>query len=581
MFEWIFKLTDQLSGPAKRAADALGEVDRKSRGAEQGVHNFVDEIQRAQRELGKIKSDAGGFDKLIKAQRELSQVQGLRRLRSELAALKADPSGFKEMVKAQKELAGLQDKLTKEAGGGDVFGWKSAALAAAAVLIAGAFKVGQLVKDGFVAAVGEAKEFEKLRLSARLTLGGEDKGRAFLKESDRISGLTAFDDDVVAKLMQPLNAAGFDDQAARTAFAAASDLAAQRGQGQEGVHEAIAQITRLKLGGTIDKRHLVGFGVDAKAFWEDLGKQLGVSGEQAEKLGGQGKIETTRMLNALYEGIERRQGGELGTGAIAAGQTLDARIQKLMQLPGDMLKPLVDSPGYKMLNEALAGVLKTLDPSGPLGQKIMGGLGDVFTTLSGWVKEALDPANIEAFASGIERAISFGRDLWSIFSDVFGILRSVWGVLSDVGVIDLLVGGVQFLVGLLKEAFGFIRSVVDSVKEAIESIPGFKEGPRDETVDRVMREAGFTRPEEKRAVGDPSWLPFEVGSLAGSDVPFGPSDVPHPVHAPTSGNSVSISAPMTFHFDGSVDKEKAADFAAEFGRHMSSQLERARAEAGR
>lgn len=378
-------LLEQVTGPAKQAQDALQRL--------------------------RVKAVAAG--------EALDFSKELKRSVDELARLKLDPKGFQAVLKAQKEIEREQEKLKKSMeptflgmGSG---GWAAIGVGVAAFgagLVAAGVKFASIIKDTFDHTLQVAGEYEKLKLGFDLSLGkeGAEKSRADIA---RFADKNGFDDDEIAKVMLPLLRAGFDQQGARTAFTAAADVAAGRGEGGNlGLIQSITDaFEHIRLRGEVQERMLPSLGVDARAFYQSLGAQLKVSAETAKKMAGEGKVDPQRILNTIYQGIERAQGGNLGTGSQAYGKTFSAYQHRLEQLPDNYLKKMEESPAWDKLKEKMDGLLDRLSPDSENGKKIMAALFRAFDKIVDLVEKIFTPENIDRFADTLEKIVGFAGDL--------------------------------------------------------------------------------------------------------------------------------------------------------------------------
>jgi hypothetical protein len=147
-------------------------------------------------------------------------------------------------------------------------------------------------------------------------------------------------------------------------------------------------------------------------------------------------------MNAIYAGIEKRQGGKLGSGTEAASKTMSSRMGKLEDLPNQYLKKMSESPAWNRLSDKLGGLLEQLSPEGPHGQKVIASLFHTFDRLAEWVGKSLTPENIDGFVNGVSSLIAK-------LTQVPAILESIYRISRDVA---LIYGGVKLLQGL--DAFG-------------------------------------------------------------------------------------------------------------------------------
>jgi hypothetical protein len=201
-------------------------------------------------------------------------------------------------------------------------------------------------------------------------------------------------------------------QGARTAFAAAGDVAAGEGRGTDfgRVSEVLEGFQNIFLKGGINERKLVNLGVNAPDFYRQLASQLRLgSADEAKKRAEAGKIDPQTLLNAIYHGIEQKQGGKLGTGTIATSQSYQARLERLQNLPNEYLKNLVESPAFNKASDMLAGLLEKLDPEGPAGTRIMAAIESMFDKIGDLIGDPETAA--ERFASGVESAVHLVKEL--------------------------------------------------------------------------------------------------------------------------------------------------------------------------
>ena len=415
-FSFELKLVDDVSRNAKKAADSLRGVENQAKKTHDAM-DFSKELEKTEQALHKLGKD---------------------------------PAGYTKLLKAQKELAEQRQKLAKQAGVGREtfgealgkkfnFGLLTSAAFAGEVLAEGAFKLGEglveaahkvveIFTEGLAKAFEESGKEEKKRLAFRLSLGAEG-GKESREDIERFSKLTAYTEDEVAKMFLPLRRAGFNQKAARSAFAAAADIEAGGGVS---ANEALDTFTNIKLKGGINERKLVGMGVNAPEFYKTLAKKLGTNSETAKKRAEEGKLDPQLLLNTIYEGIEKRQGGKLGTGAVAAGNTFEARLHKLQNLPNQYFEKLVDSPGFQKVSDAFGKLLEKLDPDSEAGQRIMASLNSMFERIIGWFDSLTSDNGIDDIASGIQTAVATLEKGVDFASKLVDWLKTAAGVAESV-----------------------------------------------------------------------------------------------------------------------------------------------------
>lgn len=392
---------------AKRAADAERSAKQVEKAQMRSIINEMRANQRAMRESDKASA---------KKERDLRRMTLLHdranRMNEEFD--KKRKGGFWASFSERLPFRSIGDYAKGE------FWGKLAADGVEKIVsgfVEGAKMAAEIVYEGISRAFEAGSKREQLALNYRFLLGSKEKGDEALADIDRFSGKTRYDDDEIAEMMRPLFNAGFRGTGARSAFAAASDLnAAGLGETQD----FLEQITRIKLRGGVQERQLAGMGVSVPDFAKAIAKALHTDTKTAMTRAQAGTVDPQLLLNTIYEGIEKRQGGQLGTATEAMGQTMGARWHKLGQLPDDYLKTISQSPAWKGLSDRLGGILDDLNPNGPKGQKIITALLNAFDRLATLIQRALTPENIERFVNGLEGAAKAAGMIADAFATIFG-----------------------------------------------------------------------------------------------------------------------------------------------------------------
>jgi hypothetical protein len=413
---FTLELVDKVSANAKKATESVRKIEEQGKKTAKAL-DFSGDVAKTQAALDKIAKDPAGYKKLLQLQKKLRDEQA--KIRAELN--KPAPQGF---------FASFSSKLPFRTIGQYTQAAMAGALLADGVMRAGGFlvdsahKVVDIIVDGFKKGIEAGSKQEVLRLGERLSLG---KGAgAFAADADRFAGMTGFDDDAIRSMLLPLRRAGFDQQAARSAFAGAADIAAGLGKGgdQSAVAEALDVFTKIKLKGGIGEKQLVGLGVSPKAVYEDIAKQLSIGVAAAEKKVADGKIDDPqRIINAILRGVEKTQGGKLGTGSIEYSKTFEAKWRKITELPENYLKKLVDSPAWGKLTEAATRFLEFMNPDGPTGQKIFAALESAFSRIVGWIDGLASEGGLATFGASLQTIVGIAESLVSAVSTVVDLLR--------------------------------------------------------------------------------------------------------------------------------------------------------------
>lgn len=426
-------LNGGLIGPAKQSADALraleqqmdhtssafedaltGKVKQPFEDARKEVKGFSDDVNKAMKDAARLAGDPKGFQMLAKAKKELADQR--KKLLQEAGVI-APPKppgggggkGGGDFAKGFASEFGLGSLASAEAVGSLI---ASGITGAAHLLIDAAHKMVDIVSEGFKRAFVEGSKYENLKLGYKLSLRGAE-GRESMEDVGRFSKMTGFDDDVINQMLLPLRRAGFNRQGARSAFAAATDIAAGNGRGgdQGFVQSILEGFNHIMLKGGIQERRLPELGVNAKQFYTDLANTLKTTTDAAKKLAEEGKIDPQLLLNTIYRGVEKRQGGPLGTGGIAYGTTMQARLGKLEDLPNQYLKAVAESPQWDNVSEKFGHLLDDLDPDSPRGRKIVGSILHAFESLAGVIDRVFTAENIDSFVHGMEALVDLAGEL--------------------------------------------------------------------------------------------------------------------------------------------------------------------------
>ena len=400
------ELLDKVGGPAKKAAAALRSVEDQAKKTNKAL-DFSSEVGKAHDALKKLKVDPKGYQDLLKAQAHLREER--EKLKKSMSS---DHGGF---------LASFKHALPFRSVGDYFKGAFWGHLAAEGVekiaegFAEGAHKAVEIVYDGLKDAFKAISKEQERIAGYDLTLG-KPESKEEREAIDKFSGKTAFSASQNQDMMLPLFRAGLTGKAATTAYATSLDLAAGRGKGadQGAVAEAVDIFAKIQQKGGITSKQLAGIGLGEKnvpAFWKDLGKQMHISAEAAEKQAKAGKIDPQILMNSITDAVNKMQGGKAGTGGERAGKGLAGMWNKLKELPEDFFEKLVESPALERMSKALGNVLEQLSPDSPTGQKIFESLERAFNGILDTITETFTPENIDAFTDGIKDALDWFGDL--------------------------------------------------------------------------------------------------------------------------------------------------------------------------
>jgi hypothetical protein len=376
---WYLKLFDDVSAPARAAEHALAKLREEFKDNEKVM---------------------GGFDKELK------------KVREDIAKIKLNPGQFKELEVARKELQKLRSEAGGMggggAGGGLMAGLAGGAMVAGAGLLVGAaekigsvmMKAGSLVLDFAHEAINEAAKAETRKLSFEVMLGKEGAKQA-LDDIEEMSKKTKFDEDEIADAMRPLLLTGMragEDMA--NAITAATDLEVVTGGGIGAVQGTLDLIKKIRSKDMISEKQLEQVGLNGKVFFADIAKQLGTTAEIAKKKLSAKELGSDMVLGTIYRTIAAQQGGALGIMSGKSAETVEAKLNKLANLPGDYMKKMLESEGFTKFSQSLTRVLDGLSPESENGKRIFAALEDVFNKLMGWIEQLTTAEGMKSVAEG-------------------------------------------------------------------------------------------------------------------------------------------------------------------------------------
>ena len=471
------ELLDKVGGPAKRVADSLRRLDEQNKKLQAQLQKQQDRTALTAERAAQRTAVAAerAREREIAATRRLALVQMQAHKMNEAFDKKRNGGFF----------ASFREKLPFRSVGDYAKGAFWGHVAAEGVtkigegFVEGARKAVEFLAEGVKKAFEAGSRSESQRLGYRLSLGKEGAA-SFEAETQRMAGLTPFNENQIGSIMTMLNQAGLRGKSGRTAFATAGDIAAGQGRGadEHAVEEIANQLARIKLGGTIDKQHLLALGLDFKTFYASLGKQLHMSAEQVQKKASEGKLDPQILLNEVTAQQNKKQGGIAGTGMAQAAETMQARLNRLGDLPELYLAKMSKSTAWDRLSNKLGNVLDALDPNKPQGQKIIGALFEVFEKLSGWIQKALTPENIKAFSDGVASLVMGLQKIPAILDTVLTISEALAAVWVGKKIVDAISAGAAGLATLsapvlaVGAAVAAVGIAIARIKSTIDELGG-------------------------------------------------------------------------------------------------------------
>lgn len=234
--------------------------------------------------------------------------------------------------------------------------------------------------------VGAVAGAETLNLAMKLQLG--DKGAAeFSDLAELIAKRTGQDDDFWKSAWLPLFKAGLrDKERVADLTAVAADLAAQNNEGQEAIKGYLSSLGRIALGGKIKEGALKDFGIVPEKFYGVIAAAHKTTLDEAAKMLKAGKLSSDEILNVITTQVAANSGNAevIGQAALQRGQTIDATLQRLKDLPENIFKRLEGSEGMANLKGAIENFITGVEESAPRALATFGrAFRDLFGDISG------------------------------------------------------------------------------------------------------------------------------------------------------------------------------------------------------
>ena len=411
--QWRLGLDDRTSGPARRVAAALRQVEAQQR-----------RVQRADEARAR------------QAQRAALQVQRANeRAAQRVARLNAQAFRRDEALRTRgrrlDELAGrLGERINRQRvnanegvrGGLSLLG--GAALAAGAAVASLAASFGGLVSR-IAQSVVEIAAFRESSLTAlRVVLGSsEAAGRSF-RNAMRIANETPLDTADVIRQQQALAVAGFNERELTPLLAASADLGAAFGdRSAEGFSYAIAQI---RAAGRLQGQELLQLqnaNVSRSAILDSIARQMNLQGATPEAMrrAAQQAISQRRVsdavgIQAALDAVRTRLagGGQLGAFAQAQSRTIGGAISNLRNAGFNLIASIDFEriPAMQKLKDLVVGLTGALDASTDAGRRA----------------QALIGAGLNATVNIIRAVVTFGRAALPV---VLPLVRALGGGLLE------------------------------------------------------------------------------------------------------------------------------------------------------
>jgi hypothetical protein len=230
------------------------------------------------------------------------------------------------------------------------------------------------------AIIDAAADDERGDLAFKLRFG-EEGAKNLLGWIERINHHTEFTKNQLEGWTLELGRAGITASEMDTFIAAAGDLAAMSGDKVGGMSAAISALSRASLTGKLEGRTLMGLGIGVRQL-QQLPEFSGKTEKQLTKVMTEGNLTKNQVLR-IIAGAD----GMLGDSAVEAGNTLEAKLKNLRELPKMFFETFKDSAAFEKLKGLLDVVFDKFNPEGEQGQRLMATLGTVFDRLGSAIEK--------------------------------------------------------------------------------------------------------------------------------------------------------------------------------------------------
>lgn len=402
--EWVFSLVDKMSGPAKKAENAIGGVEGKlekvSKAGDKKPFRFLDGVAATSpRAKAAIERVSKPFANLKKA--------------------------FADAGASSSPVVGKLGAVAGALGGVTM----AAVAAAGAVAAVGA---GLIAGASYMAIKAAFSRKDMLLGFEAVTGSGKDAVRA-LSESGELAKKIGISTGTVQKAYLDMLRLGVERRHAPVIAQGLADLAATMGDEREAVFGQLTDVVaKMSSSGKFDVAALkaVRTTLRTEDIESALAKRLGVVPNQVKKMLQAGKVSADEGIAALLETIQTQvnKGGALGTTAAKANQGIMSQFRIMRERFGDLFELVDISPleramakvneiftserGAAMvekINLVIGKLFKLVEDAAPTalawigkGIDIIGGIVDKSRVVYSWLRKVFAGDRLAAFTRGLK-----------------------------------------------------------------------------------------------------------------------------------------------------------------------------------
>jgi len=406
-------------------------------------------------------------------------------------AIKAEKTKAKEAAQAQKAKIKADKKAADEAKK-NALGIQQASLGNRAIATAANMALGAMV--AVTAAVGAltakfATALVAVAAFRESTLGAFSKLLKSTTAADKVfkETIKTADDIGIAYRdalsgVNSLVAKGFGADEAQMLVKAMADLKSVSPEAN--IKNLLLAISQIKGKGRVAMEELRGqiaeAGLDISVVLNEIGKPIGKSAQEVEKLISQGKISADQGVKGILSAIQKITGKPIGEAAKDASKSLAGLISRVEQLPEGILMMTDASKGLGTFKGVLENILGAFGPSTKGGQALAGAFGKLGDALGSFLSGLTGKEGakaLESFAMGGAKAIDqiatalgkLGAIMGPRMGKAFEMMGAVMGnetlISTFVASIDMSTKSLSLLIG-----------IADGVRDALSAMGSWFSG---------------------------------------------------------------------------------------------------------
>lgn len=380
-------------GAAENFADFGSAADRAAKDAMlfgDSAQEIVNSQREAEAELGRAQTAL----EEIRTAYSLGEASANDLARAESAVKTAFDDANPAMVEARDAA-----EKTKE---------ETASLAEKFVALGEALAVTEVLKEFGQQAIEVASEQEKLVISLTALSGSAETAHQQLEEIDRFSFSNALEIDTVEAATQKMTAFGFSTEETSKLLQAAADSAAATGKSFDSTAEKIGN---MALSGSAGARQLTTLGISL----DDLGKQLGVTGDKASKAFKD--LDQSERVVAITGALEKFQGTAAAVADSTSGrfQNLKNDVHNIFETLGGELLPIVNQMVGVLRDDVLPAIKAVTEWFGQLPAPVKTLAIDAGVLTAGLVPLAAGIAGVSLAIDGLKAVLPITMGLLESF----------------------------------------------------------------------------------------------------------------------------------------------------------------------